>query len=253
MKNKIQLIIFSTLLISNLQAKEIYATFTVYAKQTANLSFNYSGIIDSINVDIMSAVKKNDILATLNNDDLIAIQNASRVVLKYAELDFQRHKRLLEKNLIDKALLDKFGLALESAEAKIELEQTILEKTNLRAPFDGVITKRMIEMGDMVSAQRLSTAYVIQSTRKRILVAEFDQKYHSDVKIGDVFIYHVDGDVNEYQGKVYRIYPAADINTRKIALQVGAMDLKVGLFGEGYIVTTDVIKQTVLNTESDSE
>lgn len=223
---------------TNAQAKEIYATFTVHAKQGANLAFNYSGIVKELHVDIMSVVKKDDVLATLVSDDLVATNNASKVTLKYAHLDYERHKDLYKKKLIDKSLLDNYAMAYEAIKAHIEIEKTLYAKTILRAPFDGVITKRMIELGDVVSGQMLKTAFNIQSEHARILVVEFDQKYNSDVNIGDTFLYKVDGDDNQYEGKVYRIYPEANSNNRKIALQVIAKDLKVGLFGEGKIITS---------------
>lgn len=236
---KIIIMVLLQLLVTSIQAKEIYATFTVHAKKTASLAFSYSGIIKEINVDIMSVVKKDDVLATLISDDLIATNNASKITLKYAKIDLDRYKELLKKKLIDKAQLDKYAMAYEAIKAHIELEKTIYAKTILRAPFDGVITKRMIELGDVVSGQMLKTAFNIQSERKRILVVEFDQKYNNDVKIGDSFLYKVDGDDKEYQGNVFRIYPTVIENSRKIAVQVIASDIKVGMFGEGKIITVD--------------
>ncbi|MEP1445434.1 MAG: efflux RND transporter periplasmic adaptor subunit [Paraglaciecola sp.] len=227
------------LCLSKVHAKEIYATFTVHAKQGASLAFNYSGIVSELHVDIMSVVKKGQILATLANEDLVATTNASRVTLKYAKLDHERYKDLFKQNLVDKAMLDKYAMAHEAIEAQIALENAIYEKTILRAPFDGVISKRMIELGDVVSGQMIKTAFNLQSEHARILVVEFDQKYNSDVKIGDTFLYKVDGDDTQYEGKIYRIYPEANSNNRKIALQVIAKDLKVGLFGEGKIITSD--------------
>lgn len=237
------------LCITKVQAKEIYATFTVHAKQGASLAFNYSGIVEELHVDIMSVVKKGQILASLANDDLVATNNASQVTLKYAILDHERHKDLYKKNLIDKALLDKYAMAYEAIKAKIALENAIYNKTILRAPFDGVISKRMIELGDVVSGQMIKTAFNLQSEHARILVVEFDQKYNSDVKIGDTFLYKVDGDEKQYEGKIYRIYPEANSDNRKIALQVIAKDLKVGLFGEGKIITSDDNNHSVTESQ----
>jgi len=231
------------------QAKEIYATFTVHAKQRASLAFNYSGIVKELHVDIMSEVKKDQILATIASDDLVATNNASKVTLKYATIDYERHQDLYKKNLIDKSLLDKYALAYEAINAQIALENAIYQKTILRAPFDGVITKRMIELGDVVSGQMIKTAFNLQSEHARILVVEFDQKYNSDVKIGDTFLYKVDGDDNQYEGKIYRIYPEANSDNRKIALQVIAKDLKVGLFGEGKIITSDDSHHSVTESQ----
>ena len=232
--------------VNNIKAEEIYATFTVHAMKEANLAFNYSGIVKEINVDIMSVVKQGDILATLISDDLIASNNASKVILKYAKLDYERYKELLKKKLIDKAQLDKYALAYESIKAQIRLEETIHAKTILRAPFDGVITRRMIESGDVVSGQMIKTAYNIQSEHERILFVECDQKYSNDVKIGDAFIYNIEGSDRQYQGTVFRIFPTTNTNNRKIAIQVIAMDLKVGLFGEGKIITSDRENKTTV-------
>jgi multidrug resistance efflux pump len=170
------------------------------------------------------------------------------VTLKYAILDHERHKGLYSQKLIDKALLDKYAMAHEAIDAKIALENAIYEKTILRAPFDGVISKRMIELGDVVSGQMIKTAFNLQSQHARTLVVEFDQKYKSVVKIGDTFLYKVDGDDKQYEGKVYKIYPEANSDNRKISVQVLASDLKVGLFGEGKIITSDDSSNSV--TES---
>ena len=223
----------------NLQAKGIYATFTVYAEQKADLAFDYSGTIKSINVDIMSRVKKGDTLATLNSDVLIATLNISKVTLKYAESAYHRHQKIFSQKLTDQTQLDKYESAYETIKAKVELEKTILAKTVLRAPFDGVITQRMIELGDVVSGQMIKTAFNIQSEHRRTLIVEFDQKYSNEVNIGDDFIYKVDGDNREHKGTIFRIYPAANAKNRKVAAQVAAFDLKVGLFGEGKIIIAD--------------
>lgn len=237
------------LCLTKAQAKEIYATFTVHAKQSASLAFNYSGIVKELHVDIMSVVKKDQILATLANDDLIATNNASKVTLKYAKLDHQRHQDLYKKKLIDKALLDKYAMAYEAIKAKIAVENAIYEKTILRAPFDGVISKRMIELGDVFSGQMLKTAFNLLSEHDRILVVELDQKYNGDVKIGDAFVYQVDGDEKQYEGKIDRIYPEANSDNRKISLQVIAKDLKVGLFGEGTIMTSGDTNNSVTKSQ----
>jgi RND family efflux transporter MFP subunit len=228
------------LCLSNVQAKDIYATFTVHAKQGANLAFNFSGIVKELHVDIMSVVKKNEILATLDSDELVATNNASKVTLKYAHVDYERHKDLYKKKLIDKSLLDKYAMAYKAIKAHIEIEKTLYAKTILRAPFDGVITKRMIKLGDVVSGQTLKTAFNIQSEHARILVVEFDQKYNNDVKIGDAFLYKVDGDDKQYTGKVYRIYPEAKSDNRKIALQVVAQDEAVTNFVKLLIINYSI-------------
>lgn len=223
------------LLNSYCYAESIYSTFTVEAEKSANLAFSYSGIVKEVNVDIMSEVKTGDVLATLISDDLIATHKMTLVELKYAKLEYERHKELLKKNLIDKSELDRFALSYETLKEKIELEKSIFAKTILTAPFDGVITEKLIEQGDVVSGQMIKTVFNIQSQSERLLILEFDQKYNKHVHIGDIFNYKIDGDDTPYSGSIYKIYPSVNSNNRKIRAQVKASNLKTGMFGEGFI------------------
>ncbi len=112
-----------------------------------------------------------------------------------------------------------------------------MDKTFLKAPFDGVIYEKSVEVGDVVSGQMITTVFKIQSKKSRKLILEFDQKYHKVIKIGDVFNYQIDGDTKQYQGKISKIYPYANTKTRKIKAEVLVQDFIVGLFGDGYITT----------------
>jgi RND family efflux transporter MFP subunit len=227
-------IIFSILfLISTLSADKIYATFDVVAHKSASLAFSSGGIIDKIYVDVGSVVKKGEPLAKLDNNDIKALLNVHKTTLKFAKKDLDRQIKI--RNLIDQAKYDSFENKYESAKAQVEYQQTLLDKTILKAPFDGVIISKELESGDVVSGQMIKTAFKIQSKAKRKLIIEFDQKYHGKVNVGDKFSYKVDGDEKSYKGTISKIYPYADTKTRKITAEVKVKNLVVGLFGDGYI------------------
>ena len=227
-------IVFIVLLtFSSLVAEQIYATFDVKAQKSANVAFSSSGIVGDIYVDIGSVVKKGDKLAELKNEDTKALLNIHKTTLKFAKKDYERQEKI--KNLIDQAKFDSFAKSYESAKAQVVYQEELLDKTILKAPFNGVIISKEIESGDVVSGQMVKTAFKIQSEVKRKLVLEFDQKYHSKVKVGDVFTYKLDGDNTEYKGKISKVYPYADTKTRKIGAEVITKNMVVGLFGDGYI------------------
>ncbi len=228
-----KVLIYCFLLLSALDAQEIYATFQVVAKQSANLAFNSSGIVDEIFVDVGSVVKQNEELAILKNKDIKAMLHIYETTLKYAKKDYERQSQV--QDLIDEAKFDNYEMAYEEAKAQVEYQQSLLDKTTLRAPFDGVIISKEIESGDVVSGQVIKTAFKIQSTKLRKLILEFDQKYHSSVKIGDIFTYKLDGDDTVYKEKISKVYPYSDTSTRKIKAEVITKGLMVGLFGDGYI------------------
>jgi multidrug resistance efflux pump len=124
----------------------------------------------------------------------------------------------------------------EKAKSNVAYQQALYEKTFLKAPFDGVIYEKNIEVGDAVSGMMLKTVFKIQSQHQRKLVLEFDQKYHNQVKVGDKFIYKLDGETKQREGVISKIYPYANKQNAKIKAEVQAKDIVVGLFGDGQII-----------------
>ncbi|ADN09368.1 efflux RND transporter periplasmic adaptor subunit [Sulfurimonas autotrophica] len=228
--------IFLTLLtlVSLSHAENIYATFNVAAQKSANLAFTASGIVQKVHVDIGSVVKENQILASLDNADIKAMLQKTKIVLKFASRELERQKKI--KNLIDASKYDKVLSNYENAKASVAYQQALYEKTILKAPFEGIIYDKEIEIGDAVSGMMLKTVFKIQSLHARKLILEFDQKYHHIVKVGQTFEYKVDGDDKTYTGVISKVYPYANFDNRKIKAEVKAKDFTVGLFGDGYIL-----------------
>jgi len=229
--NKIILGLIS--LVLTLNAAEVYATFNVEADQKAMLAFDASGITRVVNYDVASSVKKDEILASLQNSDIKASLDRAKTALKFAKKDYERQLKV--KNLIDAGKFDQYAFKYENAKNDLAYAQAKYDKTFLRAPFDGIIYAKNIEIGDTVSGMMLKTVFKIQSKSKRKLILGFDQKYHSSVKVGQVFRYGVDGDAKRYEGVISKVYPFANSGNRKIKAEVKANNFIPGLFGEGYI------------------
>jgi RND family efflux transporter MFP subunit len=215
-------------------AENIYATFDVSAQKSANLAFTASGIVKKVNVDIGSVVKKDQTLASLDNEDIKAMLDKTKIVLKFAKRELDRQEKI--KKLIDASKYDKVLSNYENAKASVAYQQALYNKTILRAPFKGVIYEKSIEVGDAVSGMMLKTVFKIQSLHERKLVLSFDQKYHNVVKVGQKFRYKVDGDIKTYTGVISKVYPYANAANRKMQAEVKAKDFTVGLFGDGMII-----------------
>ena len=228
-------IVFLLFMALQLNAEEIYATFDIEAQKSASLAFSSGGIIEKMNVDIGSTVKKDELLAELLNDDIKAMVEVSTVALKYAKSDYERQKKVQQH--INESLFDSFAYKYDNAKVQLRYQETLLAKTYLRAPFDGVITAKRVEIGDVVSGQMITEVFDIQSLKERKLILKFDQKYHQKVKVGDSFKYKVDGDDSTYSGTISKIYPTIDSKSRKMFAEVKAQGFPVGIFGDGYITT----------------
>ncbi|UFH58503.1 efflux RND transporter periplasmic adaptor subunit [Sulfurovum mangrovi] len=229
--------IFMTMIMmaTAIYAEEVYATFQVKAEKSAELAFISSGVVEKVHIDVGSVVKKGEVLATLENSDLKAMLESAEVAKKYAQKDFERQRKV--KQVINQAQYDQYAFKYENAKAQADYQKALYEKTILTAPFDGVIFEKIVEEGDAVSGGLIRTILKIQSLHERKLILAFDQKYHAEVKVGDLFQYKIDGEENSYEGKITKIYPALNTDKRKVIAEVEAKDLMVGLFGEGMIVT----------------
>lgn len=232
-----KLLLSLMLLAASLQAEEIYATFNVEAKQHADLAFTSSGTVEQVNVDVASVVKKGDILAELNNADLKAALDISTIAMKYAKKDYERQVKV--KKLVDASRFDTYAFKYEHSKAQVAYQQALLDKTQLKAPFDGVIYEKSVEVGDVVSGAMIRTVMKIQSLKKRKLVLAVDQKYWKVLKPGLTFRYSVDGDKTVYTGRISKVYPYANDANRKIRAEIEAEGFTPGLFGDGYILLPD--------------
>ena len=107
-------------------------------------------------------------------------------------------------------------------------------KSILRAPFDGTIAEKKIEVGDGVGGTSTALFRLVSAEKK--LVLQFDSKHLSKVKIGDTFEYAIDGIGSKQSVIINKIYPTIDKSTRKATAEASAPNtLKPGLFGDGFI------------------
>ncbi len=243
---------FVSLLFFPLFADEVYATFDVVARKEANLNLSVSGIVKRLNVDVGSRVKKGELLLEIDNDDLIASIDLAKEKLKKAQIEeefaaqtYGRYKKV--ENVIEAEIMDQYTLSYKkasaaAAEAKASLryQQTLLEKSRLRAPFSGVIASRSVEVGDLVMGS--APLFLLMSSPEVKLVMTFDEKYLSKVKVGSKVRYRVDGQSGEKIGKIGKLYPSVNAKNRKATAEVLTTHLSPGLFGEGYISAGNIHK-----------
>lgn len=227
--------------------EQIYANFDVVAKHSSELAIKSFGIVKRVNVDVSSVVKKGDVLVELENESEKIALEAAKNDLELANLAFKHAKDILDRFKKVKSVTSaqayedaefefkRASLAVQKAKIAIKNANEMLENKLLKAPYDGVISKKSVEVGEGVGgvAQKLISIFSYPEVK---LVLSFDEKFKDAVKIGSEFRYRLDNSSEEKVGKIALIYPKVDTKTRKIYAEVYAEALTVGLFGEGYIV-----------------
>lgn len=246
MKKSLFLVLFIAMS-ANLFAEEVYATFVSYGVKEASLKLNASGIVDTINVDVGSKVKKGDVLLKIQNNTQIenvkmqqAQSDASEQTYLFQKNQYERYEQ--SKSVIDKNTFEQMYSTFKNAEsqhktalASLALQKETLNNTYLKAPFDGVIASKSIELGEGVTQNATELFTLISNEIK--LVLEFDSKYMGKVKVGDTYTFSVDGGQNKQTVAITKIYPSIDSRTRKVKAEAKVKNMVSGVFGDGFIST----------------
>ena len=226
-------IVAGIFLASSMWAEDVYAIFNAEAVKDANLNLAASGIVSSILVDVDSEVKQGDLLLTLFNQDVESQMQSTEQQYIFAKRQYERYKR--SAGAVDRNTLDRYFSEFKKLEADFNYQRAMLSKTQLRAPLDGIIASKDIELGDGVSAHSTKLFRIISKDVK--LVLEFDFKYISKVKVGDTFEFRIDGRKENFTTTINKIYPTASTSNRKVKAEALVQGIIPGTFGDGYIRT----------------
>lgn len=115
------------------------------------LSFKTGGIINSLLVKDGDAVKKGQLLATLNLTEINAQMQQARLSLEKASRDYQRAKNLYTDSVATLEQLQNSKTALQLAEQQLDLVRFNRKYSEIRAEKDGYVLKKMADVGQQVS------------------------------------------------------------------------------------------------------
>lgn len=137
----------------------------IEAANSATLSTRMMGFVDKVHVNVGDKVSKGQLLVSINNADLSA-KNAqtsagiteAQAAFNNAEKDYQRFQNLFADNSASQKELDDQRARYEMAKARLEGARQMKNEVqsqfayvSLRAPFNGVVTSKSIEAGDMAN------------------------------------------------------------------------------------------------------
>jgi len=134
------------------QRKTIHCQL-VYAQQRKIYSPEV-GQIKQLRYEVGDRVKQNALLLTFNPTALKLEQKKTALARQQATLELQRRKKLQQQNAIATDELNRAKTVLKQAQIESEQLQTRLSQQRLYAPFDAIITQRLVEIGDNVSAHK---------------------------------------------------------------------------------------------------
>lgn len=233
--------------------RSLIASGPVTAWEEMQLGVELSGLrVTSLNVDVGQQVRKGQVLLEIDHRTLDSDLRQAQAALDEAEagvalgrINLGRGQGLAKNQLISASSLDELRAALVQAEARLSTTraqrdgvQLRRDFASLRAPDDGVISKRLVQPGQVVSAG----AELLRLIRQGRLEwrPELPEAQLASVAIGAIASLR-DGAGQPVAGRVRAISPGVDTGTRTGTVYVDLPEpgaLKAGAFVEGRIVTS---------------
>ena len=195
----------------------VQSTGTIKANEDVEIKAEVAGKITAIHFTEGGAVKKGQLLVKINDADLQAQLKKVNSNLKLADERVNRNRKLLSMQGISQEEFDALQNEVESQKAERDVLLAQIDKTELRAPFDGVAGLREVSEGAFVTNQQILTT--VQQLNPLKLEFSIPENYLGRVTKGDSVSYSFGSQMQAYKGVVYAIEPTIDANTRSIRIR----------------------------------
>ncbi|SFE37328.1 efflux RND transporter periplasmic adaptor subunit [Spirosoma endophyticum] len=197
--------------------EDIVSSGSLLAAEQVDIYPEISARITELNIQEGRPVTKGALLVKLFDTDLRAQLQKLQAQADNARRTEERNKQLLERGGISQQEYDIVTTNLRSSLADIDLVKANLQRTEIRAPFSGVIGLRNVSMGAVVSPSTLIAR--LQQISSLKLDFSIPEKYGQAVHNGSMISFMVDGDSQPSQAVVYAIEPGVEEQTRNLRIR----------------------------------
>ena len=243
------------------QAMESYPG-EVRARFEPDLAFRIGGKVSRRLVEEGQRVKANQPLAELDPQDVRLQLEATRAQVAAAEANLNlvraerdRYKTLMERQMVSRSQYDnaenlyRSGAArLKQIRAEFDVASNQASYAVLRAPQDGVVARRSVEVGQVVSAGQ--TVFTLATDGEREVLISLPEQGFGRFKIGQPVSVELWSQPDQrFSGRIRELSPAADPRSRtfaaRVAFTAGSVPAELGQSARVFIQTGDQVSLSV--------
>lgn len=230
----------------------IYLSGEVVAKQTATISTRIMGYVNKIYVKPGDKVTAGQLLVSISSDEILAKKAQVQAMIteaeaaaRNAERDYDRFKTLRQQNSVSDKELENIALQKTSMQAKVQMAKqqlnevnAMLAYSNIKAPFSGIVTQKMMDEGSMATPGM--PILTIEQNGELQVVAAVPETYIQYVKLGDVAQISIKSLDITIEGIVKELSPSAfgtgGQYSMKLAIDTkGIESIRAGMFVNVFI------------------
>jgi RND family efflux transporter MFP subunit len=223
------------------------------AAREATVRAELGGAVVEVNVDEAQKVERGALMARIETRTLEDAKQSSVSTLRSAEnqlgvarREAERAESLVQAGAVAARDLDVARSAVTSAEAQVAdarsrlaSAERALSDTEIRALFAGIVSRRTVHAGDVVTPGTELFRIIDPSSMR--LEASVPAEDLPVLRVGATVQFRVRGYERSFQGRIERIAPQADPSTRQVPIYVSIPnvggELVAGLFAEGRVVS----------------
>lgn len=184
---------------------------------------------------------RGDVIVRLDERDRYARHAQAVATVKQRELEFAAREKLLGDNYVSEAQLQEAAALLEAAKAELRRSELDIDYMVVRAPFDGALQERQVEVGDFVKIGDPIASFVDDRTLiVSASISEYDAHYIVKGKEGSAEL--ATGEI--VTGVIRYMAPVADEATRTFTVEL-AIDNADGVYRAGMTARLMIPGETV--------
>lgn len=199
-------------------ADQVEIMGTVKAAKSAVISTRISGNIIDISVIPGSQVKKGQTLVEINAGEISAKLLQAKAELDKASRNLQREQKLLAQSAATPEAVKAFEDIHKIAHASFKEAQIMLSYTTISAPFDGQITKKLVDVGELASPG--TPLLHLEDEKNLQVIADVPETIAHNIDLGMKMQISIPTIQLTTEGEVSEIAPASDPLTRTVPIKL---------------------------------
>lgn len=223
-------------------SENVYTTGSILANEEVELRSEISGKIVQILFREGAYVNKGELLIKINDSELQAQLRKAASKVKLIEDREERQRQLAQSQMISQEDYESTLNDLQASKAEYDLIQAQIDKTEIKAPFNGVIGLREVSEGSFVTTSTVIAR--LQNLANLKVDFAIPQKYSFLVKIGDQLKFKLSGNDFQYTAKIYAVEPKIDPSTRTLRLRAICTTIYKDLYPGAFVNVELNLKET---------
>jgi len=220
----------------------IFSSGTIIANEEVILMPETSGRIIKINFKEGSHVFKGQLLVKINDADLQAQYKKLQIQLELIDEKTASLKKLLDINGVSKEEYDSMINQAKSIHADMDYTKSQISKTEIYAPFSGIIGLTNISEGTYVTPS--TTIAAVQQIDPIQIDFFVSEKYATQVRKNDELTFTVEGLPETFSGKIFAIEPKINPATRSLEMRALCPNKSEKLFPGSFAKIELALKET---------